>query len=116
MGPFVVAMPRTEYQGAFSAVKASSSKLISHGGTESGIQNETIAGQMAERLAQRLNIAVYVSCNLDETPSLTGCEGTMERHLLRSRAGALAEKEAGRLLEERLQIPTGKALGESHTN
>jgi hypothetical protein len=38
---------------------------------------------------------------LEVTPSLTGCEGVMERQMLRSRAGAVAEKEVCRILLER---------------
>jgi Proteasome assembly chaperone 4 len=97
MGTFIVAMPRTKYQGAFSA-EAPTSKLIS--GSDD-IQSEMIASQMAERLSQRLKMAVFVSCSLENTPSITGCDGVMEKQMLRSRAGGLAEREVGRLLEER---------------
>lgn len=98
MGPFMVAMPRSKYQGAFSA-EAPSSKLI---GATGDIQSEMIASQIAARLSQRLKMAVFVSCSLEDTPSLTGCEGIMERHMLRCRAGALVEREVGRLLEGRI--------------
>jgi Proteasome assembly chaperone 4 len=101
MGPFVVAMPKADYKGAFSSQKASSSKLISQNEMDGGIQNEAIASQKAERLALQLDMAIFVSCNLEVTPSLTGCEGVMERQMLRSRAGALAEKEVCRILLER---------------
>lgn len=99
MGPFMVAMPRNKYQGAFSA-ESPTSKLI---GSFEGVPSEMIASQMAERLSQRLNMAVFVSCSLEETPSVTGCDGDLERHMLRSRAGALAEGEVVRVLEERFR-------------
>lgn len=99
MGPFVVAMPRSSYQGAFSA-DGPTSKLI--GAASGDIQSEMIACHMAERLSNRLQMAVFVSCSLEDPPSLMGCDGTMERHMLRSRAGALAEREVFRRLEGRL--------------
>jgi len=101
MGPLVVGMPRNTYRGAFSDEQASVSKLVgSSDDAGGGIQNTRIASQLADRLSQRLKIAVFCSCNLEgpNTPILPGGEGTMEQQMLRSRAGALAEREIGRVL------------------
>lgn len=111
MGPLVVAMPRTKYQGAFStSSEASTSKLIS---SNDGIQSELIASQTADRLSQRLGMAVFVSCSLEDTPIVAGCDGIIEQQMLRSRAGALAEREVGRLLQEKLQYVANNAKQQS---
>lgn len=101
MGPLVVGMPRNTYRGAFSDEQASVSKLVgSSDDSGGGIQDTRIASQLADRLSQRLKLAVFCSCNLEgpDTPMIPGCEGAMEQQMLRSRAGALAEQEIGRVL------------------
>jgi len=110
MGPLVVGMPRMKYKGAFSEEQqASVSKLIGSSSSDDvgdgGIQNTRIASQLADRLSQRLQMAIYCSCSLEGSnmPLIPGSDdGVMEQQMLRSRAGALAEKEIGRILEEKL--------------
>ena len=102
MGPLFLAMPRVRYQGAFaSSIDVPTSKLIS---STDGIESELIASTIAARLSQRLQMAVYCSCSLEDTPIIAGCDGVLEQQLLRSRAGALAEKEIVRLLQEKIVI------------
>lgn len=102
MGPLVVGMPRNKYKGAFSDVGASPLSMLVGNGTDAGagIQNTRIASQVADRLSQRLDLAVFCSCNLEgpDTPVIPGCDGALEHQMLRSRAGALAEREIGRIL------------------
>ena len=102
MGPLVVGMPRNKYKGAFADGGASSlSKLVGSGNDAwEGIQDTRIASQVADRLSQRLDLAVFCSCNLEGpgTPEIPGCDGAIEQQMLRSRAGALAEREIGRIL------------------
>jgi len=104
MGPLVVGMPRNKYKGAFSEETSPVSKLVgSSDDVGGGIQNTRIASLVADRLSHRLKLAVFVSCNLEgQTPTVPGCDGVMEQQMLRSRAGALAEREIGRILEEKL--------------
>jgi hypothetical protein len=93
MGPLIVAMPRTKYQGAFSSVAdASSSKLISSDNEE----EETIARQMGCRLSQKLGVPVFVSCSFARAPAMAidGVDQTMIQH----KAAALAERKISLLL------------------
>lgn len=105
MGPLVVAMPRTTYQGAFSTdQEASSTKLVGSPHED----EELLCRQMASRLAAKLGVSVFVSCSLDGSsssamgtptgPSVTqGVDAAMIQH----RAAAMAEKEIYKLLQDR---------------
>jgi len=109
MGPLVVAMPRTNYKGAFSSGGAnnnqgesSCSQLI--GGDS---EDQLIGWQMASRLSQRVGHPVFVSCSL--TTSMTGMESLatgLDRNSLCSRTAALTEREIGRLLGKYSQQQT----------
>lgn len=92
----MVAMPRTNYQGAFSSAKeVSSSKLIG----DEAQDTEMMARQMASRLTRRLGVPVFVSCSFENAPSslLEGVDEGMIQH----RAAALAEKEVWRILQDK---------------
>ena len=94
MGPLIVAMPRTQYQGAFSA-EASSTKLVG-----SDFEDEEIAcRQMASRLSSKLGVSVFCSSSLSNTPgpASQGVDPTM----IQNRAAALAEKHVYQLLQGR---------------
>ena len=114
MGPLVVGMPRNKYRGAFSDEGASSlSKLIgSSDDVGGGIQDTRIASLVVDRLSQRLDLAIFCSCNLEgpSTPVIPGCDGVMEQQLLRSRAGALAEREIGRMLAKEIATVAAKGV------
>jgi hypothetical protein len=119
MGPLLVAMPRTQYRGAFSdSTEASTSKLIGGGdggagdghegmttSTSDAAGTEMMARQMAARLAQRLGVSVFVSCSLTEGAPATATEG-VDREMIQHRAAALAEREIGRLLQDKLKHVT----------
>ena len=62
MGQLIVAMPRTNYKGAFGTNdrEASCSQLI---GSESSDDN-MLASQMASRLSTRSGMPIFVSCQL----------------------------------------------------
>jgi Proteasome assembly chaperone 4 len=94
MGPLIVAMPRTRYQG-FEAIGDSTSKLI---GCESE-DDEMMARQMSSRLSQRLGIPIFVSCSFAGASPLA-CEG-VDEGMIRHRAAAWAEREIYRLLKEK---------------
>jgi len=98
MGPLLVAMPRTNYRGAFSeSGEASSSKLV--GGDDE--DEEMTARQMASRLSTRLGIPVFVSCSFDGAPQMAR-EG-VDRATVQHRAAAQAEREIARILQEKIQ-------------
>jgi Proteasome assembly chaperone 4 len=93
MGPLIAAMPRTQYNGAFSSVvDPSTSKLIGCDSEDA----EILARQMSARLSQRLGIAIFVSCSFAGAPAFA-CEG-LDESMLQHRAGALAEREIYRIL------------------
>lgn len=97
MGPLVVAMPRSKYQGAFSDnVEVSTSKLV---GSENE-DYEEIARQMASRLTKKLGIAIFASCNFEGGPQVA-VEG-IDQGMVIHRAAALAEREIARILKEKL--------------
>ena len=98
MGPLMVAMPRSKYQGAFSTGEASTSKLVGDLSEDS----ELLASQMASRLSVRAKIPVFVSCSFANAPSSQG--GGVEVGMLEQRAAALAEKEVWRILKEKLDV------------
>uniref|UniRef100_A0A7R9ZJP0 Uncharacterized protein n=1 Tax=Craspedostauros australis TaxID=1486917 RepID=A0A7R9ZJP0_9STRA len=106
MGNLVVAMPRSNFRGAFSTSSANdlpSSSLI---GTDSS-EDHILASQMASRLAKRSGRAVFVSCNL-----MTGGDGLadagssdawmmgLSQDLVAQRAAAIAEKEIWTILSQ----------------
>lgn len=93
MGSFVVATPNRSYKGAFDDSNAAS-KLI---GTES-VHNDLVALNMASRLAEKLHMAIFCSCNLDDGRPDGALGGETEMYLLQSRAAAIAEREIVRIL------------------
>ena len=112
MGPLVVGMPRNKYKGAFSDAGASPLSMLVGSGIDAGagIQDTRIASQVADRLSQRLDLAVFCSCNLEGpgAPVIPGCDGALEHQMLRSRAGALAEREIGRILSREAATANGE--------
>ena len=95
----MVAMPRSNYKGAFSAPKdVPTSKLIGDQAEDS----EMMARQMASRLSQRLGIPVFVSCSFANTPS-SFVEG-VDEGMVQQRAAALAERQVWQMLKEKLSI------------
>lgn len=93
MGSFVVATPKRTYKGAFDDSN-SVSKLI---GTES-VHNDLVTINMASRLSEKLQMAIFCSCNLDDGRPDTALGGETEMFLLQSRAAAIVEREIARLL------------------
>lgn len=94
LGPLYVAMPRTQYKGAFhSGNEAPTSKLI--GSPKEG--EEMLARQMSSRLSHRLGFSILVSCCLANAPSNVG----VDENLIQHRAAALAEREIYRILKEK---------------
>jgi hypothetical protein len=108
MGQLVVAMPRTNYRGAFGGEhhknEAPCSQMIGSPSSD----DQILANQMAARLSLRSGRAVFVSCQL----SSTGDGGTgvaarddswtsgLDSDMISHRAAALAEKEIWRILQE----------------
>lgn len=88
MGPLLLAMPRSKYQGAFASETATT-KLIGHEQEDM----ELLAGKMASRLTQRVQKAVFVSCDLEPVTN-----GSLNQKLQQTVA-ALAEKEVYRILQ-----------------
>lgn len=106
MGPFMVGMPRTNYQGAFgSTTGGSSSKLV---GCDSE-DDEGIAQGMAARLSRQVGVSVLVSCQF---PRRTPVGNHQQQHadelvsqeLWQQHAAAYAEKELVRILQKELKI------------
>jgi len=113
MGQLVVAMPRTNYKGAFAtgSKEASCSQLVGSSSSE----DQMLANQMASRLSSRSGMAIYVSCQLSSTNTNTGSSrggsssdggrdfnqisSGMDLEMLSHRAAALAEKEIWRILQ-----------------
>lgn len=99
MGPLFVAMPRTNYQGAFaggvssSQSIASSSKLI---GSDDDEECMT-ARQISSRLSQKLKIPVFVSCSLSKGIPQLLVDG-MDHNMVQQHASALTEKEICHIL------------------
>lgn len=88
MGPLMLAMPRSRYQGAFGS-ETPITKLIGHEQEDT----ELLAGKMAARLTQRVQKAVFVSCDLEPATN-----GSLNQKLQQTVA-ALAEKEVYRILQ-----------------
>lgn len=88
MGPLLLAMPRSRYQGAFGS-DTPVTKLVGHDQEDT----ELLAGKMASRLTQRIQKAVFVSCDLE--PVTNGSAN----HKLQQTVAALAEREVYRILE-----------------
>jgi hypothetical protein len=105
MGQLTVAMPRTNYKGAFGtgAKEASCSQLIGSSSSE----DQMLAYQMSSRLSTRSGMAIYVSCQLSATTSANnvtgfdpdGWDSGLDSEMISHRAAALAEKEAWRILQ-----------------
>lgn len=93
MGPLIVSLPRTKYQGAFSEDTPSSSKLI----PSEDMESELLASHMASRLSQQLQMAVFVSCHFENDTSEVG--ESVERYMLRRRAMTLAEERICQILK-----------------
>lgn len=92
MGPFMVAMPRSRYQGAFGT-QTPISKLVGH--EQEDI--ELLTEKMASRLSQRIQKAVFVSCDLDPMKLISTTQGNVN-HKLQQTVAALAEREVYRIL------------------
>ena len=114
MGQLVVAMPRTNYKGAFATglKEASCSQLVGSLSSE----DQMMANQMASRLSTRSGMAIYVSCNLSSAntngsgrPSPHGggdsipISSATELEMLSHHAAALAEKEIWKILKTHRQ-------------
>mmetsp|Transcript_1618 Transcript_1618/g.3764 ORF Transcript_1618/g.3764 Transcript_1618/m.3764 type:complete len:206 (-) Transcript_1618:369-986(-) len=108
MGQLVVAMPRTNYKGAFGtgSKEPSCSQLVGSASSE----DQMLANQMASRLSSRSGMAIYVSCQLSSS-SIGGpgsnSGGGMDQfssgadaEFLSHHAAALAEKEIWRILQK----------------
>jgi len=96
MGPLLVSMPRSNYQGTFSASNESaSSKLIGAINED----EEMMARQMSARLSRRLNRSVFVSCSLSGAPSMA-VEGT-DLLSVQHRAAALVERHVYQAVSQR---------------
>jgi Proteasome assembly chaperone 4 len=107
MGPLMVALPRTNYQGAFSEESPSSSKLI----PSEDMESELLASPMAARLSQQLQRAVLVSCHFDDAALPDGVGGPLERRMFKRHAATLAEQRIGQILP----APSGVGTGQSGT-
>lgn len=88
MGPLLLAMPRSHYQGAFGS-HTPTTKLIGHDQEDI----ELLVGKMAARLTQRIPKAVFVSCDLE-----AGNTNGSANQILQQRVAALAEQEVYRIL------------------
>jgi hypothetical protein len=115
MGQVVVAMPRTNYKGAFGnegSNEPSCSQII--GSTNS--DDQMLATQMASRLSTRSGLAVFISCQLSSTSSGSGdvdastWGNEMDGDFVAHRAAALAEKEVWRLLQQQEQEQQEKSI------
>lgn len=99
MGPLVVAMPRTKYQG-LGGNESACSQLINSENDE-----EMMMGwQMASRLSKKLGIAIFCSCSFGFVASdaiLQGSSLSDEEETIK--AAALAEKEVGSIISSYVQ-------------
>jgi len=103
MGQVVVAMPRTNYKGAFGtgSKEASCSHIVGSANSD----NQMLASQMASRLSTRSGMAVFVSCQLasaEEDASESWRTG-MDSEMISHRAAALAEKKIWSIMQELLK-------------
>ncbi|KAG7356452.1 proteasome assembly chaperone 4 [Nitzschia inconspicua] len=120
MGPLVLAMPRTQYRGAFGtgANEPSCSQLIGSISSE----DQMLANQMASRLSARSGMAIFVSCQLSNSTGGGGSNGLegragggsdnnmmdswtsgLDSDMISHKAAALAEREIWRILQEHQQ-------------
>ena len=99
MGPLVVAMPRTKYQG-LGGNESACSQLISGENDE-----EMMMGwQMASRLSKKLGIAIFCSCSFGIIDSGALLQGDNSFDGVETiKAAALAEKEVGNIISSYLQ-------------
>lgn len=119
MGQLVVAMPRTNYKGAFStgSKEVSCSQLIGSASSE----DQMLANQMASRLSFKSGISVFVSSSLSDPPPGTGNDinttgnsivtggwnsGGLDSELFSHRAAALAENKIWRILQQNTETNT----------
>ena len=104
MGPFMVGMPRTNYQGAFGSTSTggSSSKLV---GCDSE-DDEGIAQGMAARLSRQVGVSVLVSCQFPRRTPVSPSAGDelVSQELWQQHAAAYAEKELVRILQKELKV------------
>ena len=98
MGQLVVAMPRTNYKGAFAtgSKEASCSQLVGSASSE----DQMLANQMASRLSLRSGMAIYVSCQLSSTSTNIDSSDGLDSEFLSHRAAAVAENEIWRILQQ----------------
>lgn len=110
MGQLTVAMPRTNYKGAFGtgAKEVSCSQLIGSASSE----DQMLANQMASRLSMRSGMAIFVSCQLASSARTNNGSGNpgsfdpngwasgLDSEMISHRAAALAEKEVWRILQD----------------
>jgi len=107
MGQLVVAMPRTNYKGAFAtgSKEGPCSQLVGSSSSE----DQMLANQMASRLSSRSGMAIYVSCQLSSMDANNGGSsaginpdggGNPDLEMLSHHAAALAEKEIWRILQK----------------
>ncbi len=100
MGPMVVAMPRTKYQGAFSSDATSGTSCSQLVGGDS-CDDQMILHQMASRLSHKLNMPIFVSGDLSShTHAVLGEEllSGLDPSVVAQRAAALAEREVSRIV------------------
>lgn len=99
MGQVVVAMPRTNYKGAFGtgAKEPSCSQIVGSASSE----DQMLGSQMASRLSTRSGMAVLVSCQLSSIgDNQEAWTSGMNSEMISHRAAALAEKEVWRILKD----------------
>jgi len=102
MGQLVVAMPRTNYKGAFAtgSKEASCSQLVGSASSE----DQMLANQMASRLSLRSGMAIYVSCQLSSTSTnIDSSSNGLDSEFISHRAAAVAENEIWRILQQHQQ-------------
>lgn len=101
MGPVVVGMPRTKYQGAFSDGREGTCSSLVGGDS---CDDQVLTSQMASRLSQRVGLPIFVSGDLSSNYHVVlGDEllSGLDPSLVAQRAAALAEREVGRLLKDK---------------
>ncbi|KAL7561221.1 hypothetical protein ACA910_004143 [Epithemia clementina (nom. ined.)] len=100
MGPFIVGVPRKQFQGAFvdgQQTNGASSKLVGCDRNE----DELIAQFMAERLSQKLGSSVFVSCHLQGKIPVSMADDSADAALMK--VAAYAERELYRLLKSEIR-------------
>jgi Proteasome assembly chaperone 4 len=123
MGPLVLAMPRTSYQGGFGTAITKGTKEPACSSLIGGSDDDhLLAHQMASRLSLRSGRAIFVSCQLSSPSSLATLSSLgLPIHnnmisdddvnfssldattMISQRAAALAEKEIWNILQQQQQ-------------